>query len=168
MPQPRTYPSRPHFPGPFPNVAPLLDHLVIIQGVAKILFVGYVVVLGRPTLLSSPVDASLGEIVIVVTMRGVNQASSVVCVRAEVVGGFAAVRVMVPEPAIPTFLGVVAGSGAGVDRGYYATRLWPSYRVSVRFDSFYNVIYAGVSPPPLGQCRLVCGRVELSLSRLRG
>src|SRR6266566_2095182 len=142
MPQPRTYPSRPHFPGPFPNVAPLLDHLVIIQGVAKILFVGYVVVLGRPMLLSSPVDASLGEVVIVVAMHGVNQASPIVCVRAKVVGGFAAIRAMVPEFAVPTFLGVVAGSSAGVDRGHYTTWLGPLYRFPVWFDSFYNVIYA--------------------------
>src|SRR6266576_3531064 len=27
MPQPCTYPSRPHFPGPFPNVGPLLTRL---------------------------------------------------------------------------------------------------------------------------------------------
>src|SRR6266566_3267048 len=142
MPQPRTYPSRPHFPGPFPNVAPLLDHLVIIQGVAKILFVGYVIVLGRPALLSSPVDASLGEVVIVVTMCGVNQASPIVRVRAKVVGGLAAIRAMVPESAVPTFLGVVAGSSTGVDRGHHTTWLGPLYRFSVWFDSFYDVVYA--------------------------
>src|SRR6266576_4337766 len=115
MPRPRTYPSRPHFPGPFPSVGSprLLDYLVVIQGVAKILFVGYVVVLGRPALLSSPVDASLGEVVIVVAMRGMNQASPIVCVRAEVVRGLAAIRAMVPESAVPTFLGVVAGPSAG-------------------------------------------------------
>src|SRR6266699_3001096 len=102
MPQPRTYPSRPHFPGPFPKCRPLrlFDYLVVIQGVAKILFVGYVIVLGRPALLSSPVDASLGEVVIVVTMCGVNQASPIVRVRAKVVGGLAAIRAMVPESAV--------------------------------------------------------------------
>src|SRR6266566_2000805 len=116
----------------------LLDHLVIIQGVAEILFVGYVVVLGRSALLSSPVDASLGEVVIIVTMRGVNQASSVVRVRAEVVGGFAAIRAMVPEPAIPAFLGVVAGSGAGIDRGHHTARLGPLYRLSIWLDSLFD------------------------------
>src|SRR6266567_6260311 len=58
-------------------------------------------------------------------------------------GGFAVVRAMVPESAIPTFLGVVVRPGAGVDRGYHTTRLGPSYRLSIRFDSFYDVVYAG-------------------------
>ena len=120
-----------------------LDHLVVIQGVAEVLFIGYVVVLRRPALLSSPVDASLGEVVIVVTMHGVHQASPVVCVRTEVVGGFTTIGAMVPEPAIPAFLGVVVGSCTGVDRWYHASWLGPLYRLSIWFNPFYNVIYAG-------------------------
>ncbi len=92
--------------------------------------------------MSSPIDAGLGEVVIVVTMRGVNQASPIMCVRAKVVGGFAAIRAMVPESAVPTFLGVVTGSSAGVDRGHYTTWLGPLYRLPVWFDSFYDVVYA--------------------------
>src|SRR6266576_481083 len=120
MPQPRTYPSRPHFPGPFPSCRPLqlFDHLVVIQGVAEILLIGYVVVMGGSALLSSPVDTSLGEIVIVVTVRGVDKAPPIVFVRAKVVGGFAAIRAMVPEPTVPALLGVVVWSGAGVDCGH--------------------------------------------------
>src|SRR6266567_4158330 len=127
MPQPRTYPSRPHFPGPFPmcRSPALFDDLVVVQGVAEVLFIGYVVVLGRSAFLSSPVDTSLGEVVVIVAVCGVDQASPVVFIRTEVVGGFATIRTMVPEAAIPTFLGVVAGSGAGVDCGYHTTRLGP-------------------------------------------
>ena len=58
----------------------LLDHLVIIQGVAEILFIGYVIVLGSSALLLSPVDAGLGEVIVVVAMCGVDQASSLVCI----------------------------------------------------------------------------------------
>src|SRR6266576_2356758 len=58
----------------------LLHHLVVVQGVAEILFIGYVVVLGRSAFLSSPVDAGLGEVVVVVAVRGVNQAPSVMCI----------------------------------------------------------------------------------------
>ena len=99
--------------------------------------------LGRSAFLSSPVDASLGEIVIVVTVCGVNQASPVVCIRTEVVGGFTTIGAVVPEPAIPAFLGVVVGSSTGVDCGYHTTRLGPSYRFSIWLDPFYNVVYAG-------------------------
>ena len=56
----------------------LLDYLVVIQGVAEVLFVGYVVVRGRPVFLSSSIDAGLGEIVIIVTMCGMNQTSPIV------------------------------------------------------------------------------------------
>src|SRR6266567_439418 len=145
MPQPRIYPSRPHFPGPFPvcRSFALLDHLVIVQGVAEVLFIGYVVVLGRPALLSSPVDASLGEVVVIMAVCGVDQASPVMCIRAEVVGGLATIQTMVPESAIPTFLGVVTRSGAGVDHGYHTAWLGPSYWFPIWLDSLYNVIYAG-------------------------
>src|SRR6266700_469463 len=50
---------------------------------------------------------------------------------------------MVPESAIPALLGVVAGPSAGVDRGHHTTRLGPSYRFSIWFDSFYDVVNAG-------------------------
>src|SRR6266566_2501868 len=50
---------------------------------------------------------------------------------------------MVPESAIPTLLGVVAGPSAGVDRGHHTTRLGPSYRFPIWLDSFYDVINAG-------------------------
>ena len=49
----------------------LFDLLVVAQGVAEVLLVGYVVVWGRPAFLSPSVDAGLGEIVIVVMMHGV-------------------------------------------------------------------------------------------------
>ncbi len=99
--------------------------------------------------MSSSVDASLGEVIIVVTVCGVNQAPPVVCIRAEAVGGFTAIRAMVPESVIPTFLGVIVWSGAGVDCGHHTTRLGPSYRLSIRLDSFYNVVYAGGHLGPL-------------------
>src|SRR6266566_9839819 len=50
---------------------------------------------------------------------------------------------MVPEPAIPTFLGVVAGSSAGVDCWHHTSWLGPLYWLPVWFDPFYDVIYAG-------------------------
>src|SRR6266566_3764486 len=50
---------------------------------------------------------------------------------------------MVPESAIPTFLGVVAGPSAGVDCGHHTTRLGPSYRLPIWLDSFYDVVNAG-------------------------
>src|SRR6266567_7157144 len=50
---------------------------------------------------------------------------------------------MVPESAIPTFLGVVAWSSAGVDCGHHTARLGPSYRLSIWLDLLYNVVYAG-------------------------
>src|SRR6266567_4239572 len=50
---------------------------------------------------------------------------------------------MVPESAIPTFLGVVAGPSAGVDRGHHAARLGPLYWLPIWFDSFYDVVNAG-------------------------
>ena len=58
----------------------LFNFFVVVQGVAEVLFVGYVVVRGRPVLLLSPIDAGLGEIVIIVTVCSMNQASPVVCV----------------------------------------------------------------------------------------
>ena len=71
------------------------------------------------------------------------------CIRTKVVGCFAAIRAVVPESAIPTFLGVVVGSSAGVDRGHHATQLGPSYRFSIWLDSLYDVIYAGGHFGPL-------------------
>src|SRR6266566_8184411 len=65
------------------------------------------------------------------------------CIRTEVVGGFTTIGAMVPEPAIPAFLGVVARSSTGIDRWHHTSWLGPSYWLPVWFDSFYDVIYAG-------------------------
>ena len=120
----------------------LLDFLVIVQGVAKVLFVGYVLVRGRPVFLSPSVNASLREVVIVMTMRGVYQASPVMFIRTEVMGSFASIGAMVPEPAIPAFLRVVARSSAGIDCWHHTSWLGPSYWLPVWFDPLYDVIYA--------------------------
>ena len=119
-----------------------LDYLVVVQGVAEVLFVGYVIVWGRPALLPPSVNAGLGEVVIVVAVCSVHHAFSFMCIRAKIMGGFAAIRAMISESAVPTFLGVVAGSSTGVDRGHHTTWLGPLYRLPVWFDSFYDVVYA--------------------------
>jgi len=125
------------------SISRLLDLFVVVQGVAGVLFIGYIVMWGRPAFLLPPVDTGLREVVIVVAMRGVHQTPPIVCIRTEVVGGFTTIGAMIPEPAIPTLLGVVAGSSAGVDRWYHTSWLGPSYRLSVWFDPLYNVVYAG-------------------------
>ncbi len=56
------------------------DDFVLIEGIAEVLFIGYVIVLGSPAFLSSSVNASLGEVVVVVAVRGVDQTSPVMCV----------------------------------------------------------------------------------------
>ena len=60
------------------SVLHLLNFLIVVQGVAEVLFVGYVIVWGRPALLSPSIDAGLGEVIIVVAVCGVHQASPVV------------------------------------------------------------------------------------------
>ncbi len=56
------------------------DDFVLIEGIAEVLFIGYVIMLGSPAFLSSSVNASLGEVVVVVAVRGVDQTSPVMCV----------------------------------------------------------------------------------------
>jgi len=101
-----------------------LDYLVVVQGVAEVLFVGYVIVWGRPALLPPSVNAGLGEVVVVVVVCSVYHALSFMCIRTEIMGGLATIGAVVPEPAIPTFLGVllvIIGSSAGVDCWYHAS-----------------------------------------------
>ncbi len=57
-----------------------LDYLVVVQGVAEVLFVGYIVMWGRPAFLSSSVNAGLGEVVIVVVVCRVYHAFSFMCI----------------------------------------------------------------------------------------
>ena len=75
-----------------------------------------------------------------------DQASPVMCVQAKVVGGFAVVRAVVPEPTIPTLLGVrwgVTGACPGVDHWYYTAGLGPLYRFTFWFNVFDDVVDAG-------------------------
>ena len=124
----------------------LLDYLVVIQGIAEVLFIGYVIVWGNPALLSSPINTGPGKVIIVVAVCGVHQAPSFVCIQTKVVGGFATVGMMIPEPTVPAFLRVllaIAGSSPGVDCWHYAPRLGPPYWFVLWFDLFYNIIYMG-------------------------
>ena len=45
-----------------------LNDFILIEGAPKILLVSYVIMLGSPALLSSPINASLGEVVVVVAV----------------------------------------------------------------------------------------------------
>ncbi len=51
----------------------LLNNIILVQGASKVLFVGQVVVWGRPALLLSSINISLREVVIIMVMRGVDQ-----------------------------------------------------------------------------------------------
>ncbi len=50
----------------------LLDDVILVEGVAEVLFIGYVIVQGSPALLSSPIDACLREVIIIVAVRGMH------------------------------------------------------------------------------------------------
>jgi len=84
----------------------------------------------RPVFLSSSVDASLREIIIVVAMCNMNQASPIMCVGAQVVGRLTAVETVVPEPIVPILLGVksgVTGACSSIDGRYDTPGLGPLY-----------------------------------------
>ncbi len=77
---------------------------------------------------------------------GVNHASPVVCVRAQVVGCLTAVGTVVPEPTVPTLLrvrSVVARACSSINGWHYTSRLGPLYQFTFQLNVFDDVVDVG-------------------------